>query len=165
MNPQQLVEENMNLVYFIIRKYYPGLINDEDIVQIGMLGLCRAANTWDESISKFSNYAGCCIGYAINNELKARNRQIKSLSIEYPITDKNGETDTLADFIKGDNDVDYVNLQPFYDKLKPRQQEVFALLHKGLTVKEIANHFGVSTQTIYSYMRKLRTLWRKHYGD
>ena len=155
----------MNLVYFIIRKFYPNLIRDEDIVQCGMLGLCKAAETWDENKSKFSNYAGCCIGYEIDKELKRRKRQINTISLDYPVKDKDGTVDSLGDFVKGDNDVDYVNVQPFYDILNPREHEVFSLLHSGLTPKEVAKQLGVSHQLVYSYMRRLKLLWRKHYGE
>ena len=165
MNRQQLIEENMNLVYFIIRKFYPNLIRDEDIVQLGMVGLCKAANTWDESISKFANYAGRCIGYEISKELKHRKRQINPISLDYPIKDDNGEVISLVEFMVGDKDIDYVNIQPFYDKLNPREQEVFNLLHSGLTPREVATQLGVSRQTAYLYTRRLRTLWRNHYGD
>jgi RNA polymerase sporulation-specific sigma factor len=165
MNQQQLIEENINLVYFVIHKYYPNLIKDEDIVQLGMLALCKAANTWDESISKFSGYACRCIGYEINNELKHRKRQINTISLATPVKGDNGKTDDLSNFIVGEEDIDYVKLQPFYDKLNSKEQDVFALLHNGLTPKEIAKKLGISRTTVYFYVRRLRTLWRDYYGD
>ena len=155
----------MNLVYFIIHKYYPNLIRDEDMVQCGMLGLCKAAETWDESKSKFSTYASCCIGYEITKELKRRKRQINAVSLDCPVKGKDGTVDSLGDFIEGASDVDYVDVQPFYDILNPREHEVFSLLHSGFTTKEVAKQLGVSNQLVWFYIRRLKTLWRKHYGE
>ena len=80
MNKNELIEKNMNLVYFVISKYYPTFIHDEDIVQSGMLGLCKAADKWDESKSKFSTYAGRCIRNEINQEFIRRKPFSKVIS-------------------------------------------------------------------------------------
>ena len=155
----------MNLVYFIIHKFYPNLIMDEDIIQCGMLGLCKAVQTWDESKSKFSNYAGCCIGYDIKNELKRRKRQINTISLEHPVKDNAMELEPLGNLIAGDSDVDYVNIQPFYETLKPREKEVFELLYKGVPIKGISDSLGISKNTVNTYKRRLQLLWRNYYGE
>ena len=41
---KKFIEENVNLVYVIVREYYPTFIFDEDVIQCGMVGLCKAAN-------------------------------------------------------------------------------------------------------------------------
>lgn len=82
MNRQQLVEDNVNLVYYLIRKYYPTLINDEDIIQIGMVGLCEAAKRWDSNKSKFSTYAGSWIKNEIKHELQERASRQVEVSLE-----------------------------------------------------------------------------------
>ena len=46
MNRGEFIEQNINLVYVVIREYYPMFISDEDIIQCGMLGLCKAADKW-----------------------------------------------------------------------------------------------------------------------
>lgn len=165
MSQQKLIEENMNLVYFTIHKFYSNLITDEDIIQCGMVGLCKAANTWDESVSTFANYACCCISYEINNELKRRKRQKNTLSLDYPVNGTDGEVDSFGDLIAGNKDVDYFDIQPFYDQLSPREKEAFSLLYQGLSTKELAKQLVVSRQTACAYSRRLRILWRNYYGD
>lgn len=155
----------MNLVYFLIHEYYPYFIRDEDIIQTGMYGLCRAANSWDESKALFSTYASRCILYEINNEVKRRKRHSGMLSLDYPVYGKEGEVDSFGDLIAGDADVDYVNIQPFYEQLKPKEQAVFDLLLVDIPKGEIATRLGVSRATVSTYIRRLRKLWRNYFGD
>lgn len=165
MNQQKLIEENINLVYFLIGKYYPNFTSDEDIVQCGMVGLCRAAQSWDESRSLFSTYASKCILYEIYAEFRRRKRHKNVLSLDYPVQGLDGEPDSFGDLIAGELDVDYVDVQPFVDKLNETEQEIFDLTYSGLTPSEIARKLGVSQTTIREHIRRLRILWRKHYGD
>lgn len=165
MNQQQLIEENINLVYHIVHTYYPDFITDEDIVQCGMLGLCKAAKRWDESKATFATFACKCILYEIYKEFKRRKRHKGCLSLDYPMKGTDEETDVFGDLIAGDKDVDYVNLQSFYDTLNPREQEIFDLFYMGLSSTEVAEKLKVSRVTACSYARRLRTLWRNYYGD
>ena len=77
---QDLIEKNIPLVYVVIREYYPFLINDEDIIQCGMLGLCKAADKWREGT--FSSYAKQCIKNEIRNELRLRQKFSVEVSLE-----------------------------------------------------------------------------------
>lgn len=165
MDRQKLIEDNMKLVYFLINKHYPNCSNDEDIIQCGMLGLCRAAETWDESKSLFSTYAGKCILHEIYAEFRKRRKLNGQLSLDYPVYGVNDEVDSFGDMLVGDSDVDYINIEPFYNTLKPREQEVFGLLYTGLTGAEIGRKLGISRQLANVYIRRLRTLWRNYYGE
>ncbi len=54
----QLAQENMKLVFSIARKFYGRGYDDEDINQIGALGLIRAIQNFDTSLGvRFSTYA------------------------------------------------------------------------------------------------------------
>ena len=72
----------MNLVYYLIRTYYPNFIKDGEIIQSGMLGLCRAVEKFDESKGKFSTYASRCILGEIKRELQNRSRWSVETSLE-----------------------------------------------------------------------------------
>lgn len=56
-----LVEDNLKLVSYVIKKYYPGHIGDEDMFQCGCIGLMKAAQKYDESRGAFSTYASLFI--------------------------------------------------------------------------------------------------------
>lgn len=165
MSPQQLVEENMRLVYFVVHRYYTHLAKDEDIVQVGMLALCNAANNFDESKSQFANYAICCIRNAINLELRKRRKHYNMLSLEYDVVDENGEPDNFGNFLVGEEDVLYLDLDGFYNQLDPVEKEIYRLRQEGMSVIDIASEFGCSRDAIYQRMRKMKSKWRTTNGD
>lgn len=65
----KLITDNMRLVYHMYGKIGDGPIKEnykEDIISEGMLGLCKAADTFDESRGvRFSTYAAMCIRNAM----------------------------------------------------------------------------------------------------
>lgn len=152
------IEENMNLVYFIIHKYYPTFINDEDIVQSGMLGLCKAVNTFDESKSTFSTYASTCIRNEIAKEFTARKKHKGVLSLEYETQTNDGDRTVFGDTIVGDEDVGYIDVDEVCKDLTPVEQETFRLRKSGMTINEISNHFGCKKDTVWKRLRKVRAL-------
>lgn len=164
MNQQKLVEENMNLVYFTIHTFYPKMITDEDIIQCGMVGLCKAAETWDETRSTFVTYACRCIGYEINNEIKSRKRHKGVLSLDYEYRSED-ESAPFGEFIVGEQDVGYVDVDDIVNFLSPREKEVFYLISNGVSPSDITEMFGWSRSRTNQIMRKIRLLWRKNYGD
>lgn len=157
---QRLCEENINLVYSVIHKQWPRFIQDEDIVQVGMLGLCHAAELWDESKSKFSTYAWRCIANEIGKEFKRRKTNSQNISLETVLTDYMKVEDTLV----GDTDVDYADTQFIMDNLQPREREVFEQLQKGVAPKDITKMYGWSKQRTNNIVRKIKALWRMQDG-
>ena len=160
MNNQQLVEENMNLVYFLINKHYPTFILDEDVIQSGMLGLCKAADTWDESKSEFSTYAGRCILNEIYNEFSRRCKHNGTLSLDYTVKQSDGEEADFGEIIAGSEDVDFVDYERFYRELKPWEKKVVEYRQLGLNNREIGEKLGCSANNVSQKVRELRYLWR-----
>lgn len=162
MTKQQLIEDNINLVYFVVTKEFPHFIHDEDIIQVGMLGLCKAADQWIEEKSKFSTFACRCIKNAILNELRSRDKHRNILSLDYEYSDDDGGgAVTLKDILVGDEDVLYID--DFSKQLKPLQRSIFGLLKKGLTPREVAEALNIAAETVYVLQRKLRILRSQDY--
>ena len=161
MNKDDLITENMKLVYYIVSKDYPTFIRDEDIIQCGMLGLCKAAQNWDESKAKFSTYAGKCIRNEINQEFIRRKPHSKNLSLETKI----GEEGTLADVLVGEDDVGYVDYDEFYTQLEPIEAKVLDLDTLGYDTDEIATQLGITVTKVQKTLRIIRLKWRRFYGD
>lgn len=159
MTKQQLIEDNMQLVYFIVNKYYPTFKHDEDIIQVGMLGLCSAADTWDENRSTFATYASRCIQNAINGEFYNRKKHKHTLSLDYPVLGDDGEASSFGDFCVGDADVDFVDTEPFYDQLTERERRIIELKEGGVSVTDIARELKCGEKTVYATLRKLKSLW------
>ena len=78
----ELIVNNIPFVYHMVHKYYPTYANDEDVVQAGMLGLVKAAKNYDATKGKFSTYAGVIIKREIGKELKGREEDKNTLSLE-----------------------------------------------------------------------------------
>lgn len=154
---QKLIDENMNLVYYIIHKYYPTFVDDEDIVQCGMLGLCKAANTWDENKSTFSTYAGKCIRNEINYEFRDRKKHNGVLSLDYEYSNGSNEDITLKDMVIGQDDVDYVDTSFIYQNLNTFERELVDCKRQGMTTGEMAHRFGCSHQNISKHIRKIKS--------
>lgn len=163
---QKLVEDNIGLVYYLINRYYPTFITDEDVIQSGMLGLCQAANTYDESRGvTFASYASKCILNEVINEFERRKRYQGVISLETKRFSGDMDSDTIGDFLIGDEDIDYIDYDAFYNQLSPQNKELVDLKRIGLTARDIAHMKGCSEQAITKRLRKLRRKWRKLYGD
>lgn len=164
MNKQQLVEENMNLVHYLIKTYYPTFSADEDIIQAGMVGLCRAANTWDEELSAFSTFASRCVLNDIRKELRARKKHNGTLSLDYEVGGEEG-TVQFGDLLEGEQDIDFVDIEPVMKKLRPIEREVLSLLAAGVSPSDITRKYGWTKQRTNNIMRKIRLVWRNYNGD
>lgn len=147
----KLVEDNMKLVYGIVNRRYPSFAFDDDLIQVGMLGLIRAADTWDESRAKFSTWAYRCILDDIKLELK---RRIESTSLSLDYNDTEESNTTMLDHIVGDTDVDLSPLMTYGVDLSDREMEVLGYVINGGKVTDLANEQGVSPQAISQVYRR-----------
>ena len=146
----------MNLVYSLVSKEYPTYINDEDIIQCGMLGLCKAAEKWDESKSLFSTFAWRCIRNEICQEFRRRAKYQGILSLDYETNDEDGGRSTFGDCVVGEEDVLYIDTE--VKSITKRERQVFDLCKTGLNYTEVATKLGVTKQYVWKVMRKVRTL-------
>ena len=158
-----LVTENIPLVYALIRKYYPRWIADDDIVQAGMLGLCRAADTYNESLGRFPTYAAKVIINHIRHEFRRRCRHKTVISLSSVIGEDydDGDAVTLEDIIPGDDDIDFIDMDGCLSLLDEREKRVVGLKQIGYNATEISKELGVSRQTICDICRRIKIKWSK----
>ena len=65
-----LIEHNLRLVAHIIKKYYAGAKDQEDLVSIGTFGLIKAVDTFDHTKAKrLAPYASRCIENATFSQM------------------------------------------------------------------------------------------------
>lgn len=148
----------MNLVYSLVSKEYPTYTHDEDIIQCGMLGLCKSAEKWNEEKGKFSTFAWKCIRNEINAEFRRRSKQKGVLSLDYEVDGEDGERTSFGDFVVGEEDVAYVDVEFDSDSLTNRENQIFGLYKQGLTPDEIVKIVGCPKQCVWKTMRKIRIL-------
>lgn len=100
-----LIEHNLKLVIYMVKKYEYLPIDKEDLVSIGTIGLVKGVNTFkpDKNV-KLATYCSICI----DNEIKMYLRKFGKLKIVFSLdeplmTDKNGN-DLLLSNVLGVND-------------------------------------------------------------
>ena len=143
-----LVEDNLNLVYYIVSHNFPTYLKDEDVIQSGMEGLCKAAKTYNSDKGKFSTFAGVCIRRHIYKELNRRKHYQDQVSLNAVINDE-GETSTLEDIIVGDEDIDTFQME-FVDLLD--SDELDAVRDK---------YNDKATMCTNKHLRSAKRKWRK----
>lgn len=154
----------MKLVYFVINKHFPHYRDDEDLAQVGMIGLCNAANSWDEAKGTFANFAVNCIYNVICMEFRARNKEKASYSLDHIYSNsEDGET-TLADILVGDSDVDWVDVEEIYSLLTEKEKIIVDMKRQGLNNAEIGRKLGVSRMCVSQHLRKAKLRLEKKYG-
>ena len=162
-----LVTDNMNLVYWVLHTYYPNHVKNEDVVQEGMLGLVIAADTWDETKSKFSTYATVCILNQIRPYFRRESRHMNNISIDSEYTTDDGSKISLVEAIVGDEDINTkaMDFDTFFNSLSENEQSILTLMGAGYLQKEICAMLNKSHMQVYSTKMKIRKKWREFYED
>lgn len=166
-----LVSDNIRLVYYIFGKLSKTkflALHKDDIISSGLLGLVKAANTFDVARgTKFSTYAALCI----RNEMlmymrKTRRHFDRELSLESPVAmDENGTALTIADTLESDENPQDESLaglmyEEFIRKLTPLDQRILGMRIEGYKQKEIAARLGYSQGYIARRIKGIRARGR-----
>lgn len=157
---QKLILHNLRLVSHIVRKYYSGARNPEDLVSIGTIGLVKAVDTFSvRNGARFATYAAKCI----QNEILMYFRSQKKLSSEVSINetidvDRDGNPLTYIDVICSEEDIsEEIDKKLLTDKmlryldtvLSARERQIVMMRYgiggiKALTQREIAAELNIS---------------------
>lgn len=173
----RLVNHNMRLVAHIIKKYYAGVSDQDDIISIGTIGLIKAINTFDYTKgTRLATYASRCIENEILMYLRKISSQKMEISLDEPLnTDWDGNELMLADVLG--SEVDEISreieeddeirlLLEIVNKLPQREKEIIDLRFglgdkEELTQKQVADKLGISQ----SYISRLEKRILKRIGD
>ena len=67
----KLIKHNLRLVAHVVKKYYQGPVENDDLMSIGTIGLIKAVQSFSsEKQVKFSTYASKCIDNAILSQMR-----------------------------------------------------------------------------------------------
>ena len=164
---EKLILHNLRLVSHIVRKYYAGAKNQEDLVSIGTIGLIKAVDSFKISGgARFATYAAKCI----QNEILMYFRSQKKLAAEVSLNDtidvdRDGNPLTYMDVVCTDESLDTEVARKLTSAkairlvntvLEPRQRKIIALRYglngsKPLTQNQVAEHLKISR----SYVSRL----------
>lgn len=167
----KLIEHNLRLVVFLAKKYENTMVDLEDLVSIGTIGLIKGVNTYklDKNI-KLATYASRCIDNEILMYLRKTKRRRSEVSFEDSLSfDAEGNELHLEDVLGTEPDIvtkgleDETNkklLKVEIDKLNDRDKEIieyrYGLNGKDeLTQKEVADLLGISQSYISRIEKKV----------
>lgn len=164
-----LVEHNLRLVAHIVKKYYTGTNDYDDLLSVGVVGLIKAINTFDAAKTRrLSSYASICIQNEILMMFRNNKKTQQEISLNESVdSDKDGNNLVLMDVIAVDDDIveridtkfkseklqQYIN-----EELDEREKTVLELRyglngHKEKTQREIAAMLNISR----SYISRIET--------
>lgn len=167
----KLIEHNLRLVVFLAKKYENTMVDLEDLVSIGTIGLIKGVNTYklDKNI-KLATYASRCIDNEILMYLRKTKRRRSEVSFEDSLSfDAEGNELHLEDVLGTEPDIvtkgldDETNkrlLKEEINKLNDRDKEIieyrYGLNGKDeLTQKEVADLLGISQSYISRIEKKV----------
>lgn len=148
---RELVISNMGLVYSAaIQKR---VVADEDAIQYGFLGLCKAAERYDKNLGiKFSTFAySYIIRYVdgLYGDIKHR-KHIKNGTYIY--------TDDITRYKEEiTNGIDsFIFLKDIISKVDECSQKILLMLYEGYKHKEITKMLNISSAKYYSKIKNIK---------
>ena len=156
-----LVAEHHDLIYSVLHKMN---LNIEEFYDIAAIGLCKAAQAYNESKGRFSTLAYTVIRNEVILEMRNRNLQKSGpknvLSLDFSEVEGD-ENVTLEQALaqEGDLETDVLNkivLQNFIQTLNTREKDVIFKTYHGLSAPEIARHYNVSCTRIKQIRKKVK---------
>ena len=142
---QLLIERNLRLVAYVLKKYAGAPEDMEDMISCGTIGLIKAVNTYAPGKgTRLATYAARCIENEILMMLRGHKKISREVSLYEPMgTDKEGNEVSLLDIIEYE--------QPgALEQLENREsiEQLRGVLGKALSGREreiIAYRYGLKT--------------------
>ncbi len=166
-----LIERNLRLVVFVVKRFENTLITLEDLISIGTIGLVKAVNTFDPRKKiKLATYASRCIENEVLMYLRHTKRLKSEVSLDEPLkTDFEGNELLLSDVLGTENDLVYKHIEEHaekqmllsaLDKLPQREKKIIIMrfgLQSGveMTQKEVADALNISQSYISRLEKKI----------
>ena len=160
MTRDEIILNNRGIVGYVIKKM--GLINQfDELFDLGLIGLIKAADTWDKSKCTFMTYAYACVRNEIG--MYMRKQKYQTISLETPITDNLKLEDTIKDDYNFEEEIIendlIVRIKKEIINLNSKEQECliryFGLFgFKKQTMMNIAKHLNISQSYVTRIIQK-----------
>ena len=165
---EQVVLNNIGLVAFSLKSLNQNVF-DEDLYDLGLAGLCKAINGFDESKgAKFDTYAVLVIRGEILHSLRKK-RVISSFSLDEPYDLGNGKLvnfyEMIADNRRFEEEIIAdMQMKQIFSTLSDREKKIISLSIDGKTQREIAEILGISQPFVSRIIKSIHNKWRKQNG-
>ncbi len=166
---QEVVTRNMHFVHYTVRQYQNTEYEYDDLVQVGAVGLMKAAKTFDISKGfKFISYAGICIRNELNMHLRQNKKHVPCASLDEAFNMNDGSDnlslgDMIADTFDTYDEVSSICntrvLLSLIEELPEREQQIvkhrYGVFNSNIwTQKELSTELGISQ----SYLSRLEVM-------
>lgn len=177
----RLIEHNLRLVAYVVKKYNNTIYETDDLISIGTIGLIKAVDTFNPQKGiHLATYASRCIENELLMLMRSSKKQSKEVSLYDPIgSDKEGNTIQLLDICVAE-EVDVVEkmeeqqnlrkLREYIDKVLTEREKEIILLRYGLsggrevTQREIAKQLCISRSYVSRIEKKALKKLRAAYA-
>lgn len=152
------IRECAPLARFTIKKYFPSLYGDEDILQIAMIALWKAVVTFNQDKGvAFTTYTVRCIRASLQSTIRDQHAQ-KRTGTNVSFEERLPGTDRLTyrDVIPCQKDVHFIDTEAIQKTLTPEDRETIKLLLSCKTQGEIAQRIGASQSTVSRRINRVR---------
>lgn len=169
---EKLITENIKLVHFMIHKHFHVDPNEyEDIFQIGCIGLCKAAKTYNASKSTFSTYATMCIYKEITahfRNMRAAKRRCETISLDAAINDDEKRTITLAEVLEDKKpevnfDIEFIHETVSKMENERDKQIFYESILNDVKQEEIAKKHNIRQAQVSRILKKIKQEIREEY--
>ena len=183
----EMVEKNIGLVYHFAKRFDRSSPDWEDIVQVGMMALCKAVEGFDpERGLAFSTYASACIKGSMNRywaeqccgpvrptrSAGNRYRYPKCVYGDEPMWDDDNTTvlELLSDPFDYGEQAEQTAfaataLSWLQKHVKGRDFRIYLLWLRGDRQEEIARRIGLTQSGISRIVRRLHTMLQDNFGE
>lgn len=166
---EEKIRKYAYLVRSVVRKYFLIGGEQEDLIQEGMIGLCKAITTYDKNIGgRFENYAILCIDSQIKTIIKKENNKKNfslnnSVSIELFRGEDGEELNLVTNGVSNSPESTFLSIEKcnyikeqIVHNLTINQKKVFRLYLTGKTYGEIAEMLGSNSKHVDNVLSKIR---------
>lgn len=157
---EQVILNNVGIVGMVLKSMSLNPL-DEDLFQIGMVGLMKTVDTFSPNKGvKFTAYATPIIRNEILMTLRKK-RIIPAFSLDEDYQLDNGETIPRGNMIASEERFEELSgskfdLDVFFKELQEREKEVAILYARGVKQAEIAKRIGVSQSYISRILKGIQ---------
>lgn len=156
---EELIQKHKNIIGFVIKKWFPNLIGDDDIFQTGMIALWEAIEKYDESKNaSLETFATSCIRNKILKELRKQNAAMRTARENMALISLD-DKDNLVGETTSDNTANMENviaLKDYIDRQPDMDRQIIYLKAKGRTTSQIAVEMNLAKRTTERRWKKIK---------
>lgn len=150
---EEMVASNRNLVHYVLKREFASRTHDEDLYQVGMIGLWRAACLYKPERGAFSTYAY----KAIRSEILMEITRCKIPYEQHVVFDIDSFLHKHAS-----PPIDYIDTDRMAARMTEKQAFIFMRLLEGYRQCDIARELNVAEGSVFKSVKCIRDIVSKY---